>query len=147
MSAAAASSVSAVSVTRPVPGHETEFSGASEGEHRAGVEEVLGVQGLLDLAMHAKADFADFAGEPLALDLADAVLARDRPAQGQTDLENRVEGLLRAGELVLGVGRVDDRGVHVAVTGVPDDGDPQPDLLADPLAAGDQFGDAGARHA
>src|SRR5690606_15845626 len=102
-------------------------------EHRTRVEQVLRVQRRLDLPVHAHADRADLARQPVLLDLADAVLAGHRAAQRKPQVEDVVEGLPRPAELVLGAGVVDDRRMHVAVACVADHGDAQAHPLADPL--------------
>ena len=82
-----------------------------------------------------------------ALDLADAVLARDRAAECECDVEDVAEGGLGGFERD-GVGRVvDDGRVQVAVARVTEgrDGDAAPG--GDALDSGDQFGEARLGHA
>src|SRR4051812_40191385 len=94
-------------------------------QHLARVEQALRIEGGLDRAVHVQRHGPDLALQPVDLDRADPVLASDRAAQREPELQDVVEGAEGPGPLV-GVGRVEADGrVHVAVAGVADDADRQ----------------------
>ncbi len=83
----------------------------------------MGVQGALDGVLQGGDDRRDLAGEAGALEQADAVLARDRAAEVEGVADDVLEGRLRSRGGRGVVGRDDQQGVQVAVTGVRDVGD------------------------
>src|SRR5688572_21628657 len=90
---------------------------------RAGVEDALRVEGVLDPQGQRHHVRTELRGQGTALGAADAVLARDGAAEGDGRRHHLVEGQAGA-TLRVGVrGVVHDVGVGVAVAGVGDDGD------------------------
>ena len=61
-------------------------------EEFAGVEDVFGVEGVLDKVMEAEGDGANGLGPPFFLGEADAVFASDDSAEGDDFFEEGVEG-------------------------------------------------------
>ena len=81
----------------------------------AGVQQVLRVEGLLDPVVQVVARRAELVLELAALQPADAVLAADRAAEAQRELEQLVARVVGALLLVEVVGREEERRVDVAV--------------------------------
>src|ERR1039457_6433472 len=115
-------------------------------EDLAGVREVLRVEGPLHLHLGLDVLLGD--SEPHGVHLLDAdpVLAADRPAHLDAELEDLHAGLHHPG-LLLGVAPVEqDQRVEVPVPGVEDVGDLQVVLLADLGHLSEDGGEGGAGH-
>src|SRR5258708_29975218 len=85
----------------------------------AGVQQVLRVEGPLDPVVQVVARWAELVLELAALQPADAVLAADRAAEAQRELEQLVARVVGALLFVEIVGREEERGVDVAVARMP----------------------------
>ena len=86
----------------------------------ARVEQALRVEGLLQPQVQVVARRAELVLELAALQPADPVLARDRAAEAQGELEQLVTGSVGAALLIGVVGREEERRVDVAVARVPE---------------------------
>src|SRR5688572_19111885 len=92
----------------------------------AGVQDAGRIERGLERAVHAQADRAEFALEPVALEQPDAVLAGDGAAERQAERHDVVERSA-AGREARRIGAVDDDvRMQVAVAGVADGGDSDP---------------------
>src|SRR5947207_6940760 len=92
--------------------------GTAESALLAGVQEVLRVEGLLDPVVQVVACRAELRLELAALQPADAVLAADRSAEAQRELEQVAACVVGAPRFVEVVGREEECRVDVAVARV-----------------------------
>ena len=84
----------------------------------ARVEEILGIERALHRCVQLEDARAELPFEPVALDEADTVLARDRSTERKRELEERCRQLRRECELPLVARSKQERRMQVAVAGV-----------------------------
>ena len=101
--------------------HAAELGAAAQlGEHLAGIEQVVGIEGALHAHLLVEIDLGELHAHQVALLDADAVLAGQHAADPHAEPQDVGAELLGAAQLVGVVGVEQDQRMQVAVAGMED---------------------------